>query len=441
MRKGGIAILSRRVYTPAQQKRVSRARDMDEDSVVSVSFSPDQDVASEPSPGDSSPESSHERKSPGRKRARKSSRPGQTDKEDEECTYASSLLLLNLRSRPSSDKLNAAAATESPAAASSATESVQIQLYENDLHPADSNEGEDDADADVDDAATKKKTRDDNKEEEACATISDLKKEITQLKDENNTQIAVNVELQAKEIALRQDRDELRQKVKSMTAQISVMQEESKKNSLELKIASEQKEIDELQIKHDRVNGQRGKLRVENETTPTKVNAEHKAEIDTLKQQGLKRMSQVYELTDQLSAALNEKTVLSKKLEHVNDELRMMKIATASVQQEKIKSSNNGGAEKEEAAKTVDVMLNSELLGQVERLTAKLNASKTKCDTLESSNEEYKEKMKWQSEKIQGLSDSVFTADEKTTNLKAHIVTLTSERDELKKEVDMLNGL
>ena len=64
MRKGGIAIVSRRVYTPAQQKRVSRARDMDEDSVVSVSFSPDQVVASEPSPGDSSPESSHERKSP-----------------------------------------------------------------------------------------------------------------------------------------------------------------------------------------------------------------------------------------------------------------------------------------------------------------------------------------------------------------------------------------
>ena len=77
----------------------------------------------------------------------------------------------------------------------------------------------------------------------------------------------------------------------------------------------------------------------------------------------------------------------------------------------------------------------------MERLTAKLNAPKTKCDTLESSNEEYEEKMKWQREKIQGLSDSVFTADEKTTNLKAHIVTLTSERDELKKEVDMLNGL
>ena len=50
----------------------------------------------------------------------------------------------------------------------------------------------------------------------------------------------------------------------------------------------------------------------------------------------------------------------------------------------------------------------------MERLTAKLNAPKTKCDTLESSNEEYEEKMKWQREKIQGLSDSVFTADEKT---------------------------
>ena len=83
-------------------------------------------------------------------------------------------------------------------------------------------------------------------------------------------------------------------------------------------VATMQSEKDELTMSLHRANAKLGTLQLENEVRMNRLEtacAEKEKEIELLKQQASKRMSQVYELTDQLSTALTEKAKLVAKLE------------------------------------------------------------------------------------------------------------------------------
>eukprot|EP00571_Detonula_confervacea_P001961 CAMPEP_0172320828 /NCGR_PEP_ID=MMETSP1058-20130122/41569_1 /TAXON_ID=83371 /ORGANISM="Detonula confervacea, Strain CCMP 353" /LENGTH=1748 /DNA_ID=CAMNT_0013036181 /DNA_START=90 /DNA_END=5336 /DNA_ORIENTATION=+ len=356
--------------------------------------------------------------------------------------------------------------------------------------------------------------------------VSDLEKKLSLVSAERN-ELATKVEKTTAALSAMQEEVSkgsfrlvgIQSEMGKMSFQRNTAEERVKKLLFETKRANEtmsamQSEKDELMMKVDGVNAKLGTLKLENEVRLNKsetVCTEKQKEIETLKQQASKRMSQVYELTDQLSTALTEKTELVAKLESTTANLSKMRDESAS-QTAKISylessvaslttqrdmansqtaqsSSVEGGkmeftrleTEKAAAVAQSKILDNTvdELQGQIERLSAELNASKTvsnglksqieaanaKCDTLESNHKEclgelervinqkervppdveakYKttvhkleESINQQNEEMQALNESVSTSDAQTADLIAQVSTMTTERDELKVKVE-----
>ena len=303
-------------------------------------------------------------------------------------------------------------------------------------------------------------------ETELRQSISDLKENIAEM----------NYEMKEKsKDSLDDDRDQLAKTVESKSAELSTMREDlfsssSKVKELQYDInqitaqrSTAEEKVKDLAADVERANEkvatlqsefvQLGTLKLENEIRLNKsetICAEQKTEIEALKEQASKRMSQIYELTDQLSTALNEKTAIQQKLEtsvanldHANMSRRMSDTHT----NENDHKGDEAIAKSQALESTVD-----ELQGQIERLSAELNASKwnhKEClaelerviNKRMSSNDESKyketirkleESINQQNEEMQTLSEAVSTSDDQTADLIAQISKLTSKRDELK---------
>eukprot|EP00581_Thalassiosira_minuscula_P000888 CAMPEP_0183744074 /NCGR_PEP_ID=MMETSP0737-20130205/65543_1 /TAXON_ID=385413 /ORGANISM="Thalassiosira miniscula, Strain CCMP1093" /LENGTH=1854 /DNA_ID=CAMNT_0025979709 /DNA_START=85 /DNA_END=5650 /DNA_ORIENTATION=+ len=356
--------------------------------------------------------------------------------------------------------------------------------------------------------------------ETKCASFSTERHDLSKLLEAKTAELSASQDKASNYLS---NLEELKSKMTRISAQRNTAEKRVKEllsdsKRLNETVAAMQIKKDELVMKLSGVNSNLRTLKSENEL---KLNKSERAcnekanEIEQLKKQATKRMSQVYELTDQLSTALTEKAELEEKLESATADLSLMSEKAGSqrakisklessiksltkqrddAKSETIKSQTIDGASKAESyrlkeekaeavAKSTELENTvNELQGQIERLSADLNASKTlsnelkaqleaasaKCNSSESRLEEclrelerisnrkesfsslpsdieanykntihdLKESINQQNEEMQALNEAASASDSQIFDLLAQVSSLTTARDESKAKVE-----